>query len=214
MDHFWANGESCVLRGIVNRQVWLAQSVIVVKDSPEETVLLLLPGAECAFPEGYWRWRLNKDFSHGTRWQEAKSEHISLRKFNWHTNRALIFLEPEKFYACYLFWEHTVDEFRCYYINFQLPYQRSQCGFDTLDLDLDIVIDSHYHWEWKDEEDYQEGIKEGGILAEWAEGIEQSKEDVINRIYQRNHPLDGAWVGWQPDPAWIPPKLPEEWGEV
>jgi protein associated with RNAse G/E len=211
MDHFWASGESCILRGIVNHQVWLGQSVIVVKDSPKETVLLLLPGAECAFPEGYWRWRLNKDVSHGTRWQEAKSEHIALRKFNWHTNRILIFLEPEKYYACYLFWKHASDEFRCYYINFQLPYRRSQCGFDTLDLDLDIVIDSHYHWEWKDKADYQEGIKEGGILAEWVEGIEQSKEEVINKINQRSHPLDGTWVGWQPDPDWIPPKLPEKW---
>ena len=57
-------GESCVLRGIVNNQVWLAQSVIVVKDGPEETVLVLLPGAHCAFPEGYWLWRKNLEMVH------------------------------------------------------------------------------------------------------------------------------------------------------
>jgi protein associated with RNAse G/E len=213
LNPYRAAGESCVLRGIVNRQVWLAESVIVVKDEPEETILLLLPGAQCAFPEGYWRWRMNKDYSNGTRWQEAKSDHITLRTFSWHTNRILIFLEPEKFYSCYLFWEHASDEFRCYYINFQLPYKRSHCGFDTLDLDLDIVIDPQYHWEWKDEEDYQDGIREGGILEEWVKGIEQSQEEVIDRIDQRRYPLDGSWVKWRPDLNWIPPKLPKSWKE-
>jgi len=216
INQYWAVGENCVLRGVVNHQVWLAQSVIVVKDGPEETILLLLPGAQCAFPEGYWRWRMNKDFSHGTRWQEAKSDHITLRLFNWHTNRILIFLEPEKFYSCYLFWEHASDEFRCYYINFQLPFQRSHCGFDTLDLDLDIVISIEYNgpqylWEWKDEEDYREGIREGGIQEQWVKGIEQSQGEVFNRINERRNPINGAWLGWRPDSTWAPPKLPEGW---
>ena len=211
MNHYWQPGENCVLRGIVNHQVWLAQSVIVVKDEPDETILLLLPGAQCAFPEGYWRWRRAKDTSQGTRWQEARRSPFSLREFSWHTNRILMFLEPEKFYSSFLFWDHEVDQFRCYYINFQLPYRRSHCGFDTLDLDLDIVIDPQYHWEWKDEDEYQDGIREGGIRAEWVKGIEQSQGEVFDRIKQRQYPLDGSWVQWRPDPAWSPPELPERW---
>jgi hypothetical protein len=54
----------------------MPKSVIVVKDKPEETVLLLIPGAQCAFSEGYWRWKKNRDYSQGTRWQEAMREHI------------------------------------------------------------------------------------------------------------------------------------------
>jgi hypothetical protein len=211
---YWQAGQSCVLRGIVNRQVWLAQSLIVVKDALEETVLLQLPGAQCALPEGYWRWRINKDFSHGTRWQESKSDAIALREFSWLKNRILIFLEPEKYYACFLFWDQASDQFNCYYINFQLPYRRSRFGFDTLDLDLDIVIDPHYNWEWKDEDEYQEGIQEGGIQAEWVAGIERSKAEVFDRIAQRRHPLDGSWLDWRPDPAWTPPVLPAGWQVV
>ena len=207
-------GSSCVLRGIVNNQVWLAQSVIVVQDKPDETVLLLMPGAQCAFPEGYWRWRKNKDFSHGTRWQEAKQDHIALREFSWERNRILMFLEPEKFYSWYLFWDHASGQFFCYYINFQLPYQRSHCGFDTLDLDLDIVIDPQYNWEWKDEDEYQAGIGEGGIQEEWIRGIEQSQEEVFDKINKRRYPLDGSWLQWQPIPTWSPPKLSERWQVV
>jgi protein associated with RNAse G/E len=209
-----AVGESCVLRGIVNNQVWLAQSVIVVKDQPSEVVLFLPPGAQCAFPEGYWYWRTNQDHSHLTRWQEARSDSIVLREFPWQTNRILIFLEPEKYYSCFLFWDDASDQFQGYYINFQLPYHRSHCGFDTLDLDLDIVIDPQYHWEWKDEDEYQDGIREGGIQAEWVKGIEQSHAEVFERIGQRGYPLDGSWLSWQPDPHWALPGLPDGWQVV
>jgi hypothetical protein len=205
-----AAGESCVLRGIVNHQVWLAQSVIVVKDTQDETILLLLPGAQCAFPEGYWRWRQN-DYSQGTRWQEAKSDPIVLRKFSWHTNRILIFLEPEKYYSCWLFWDQASDQFSCYYINFQLPYRRSHCGFDTLDLDLDIVVDPQYNWKWKDIDEYQEGIQEGGIEDRWVKEIEQSQQEVFDRINSQRYPLDGSWLHWQPDPTWVSPTLSASW---
>jgi hypothetical protein len=211
MTNYWEAGESCVVRGIVNNRVWMAKSVIVVKDKPDETVLLLIPGAQCAFPEGYWRWKKNRDTSQGTRWQEAKSDHITLREFAWERNRILMFLEPEKYYSCCLFWNHISGQFNCYYINFQLPYQRSHCGFDTLDLDLDIVIDPQYHWEWKDEVDYQDGIRESGIQDEWIKGIEDSREEVFDRINKRSYPIDGSWSHWQPVPSWLPPKLPETW---
>jgi protein associated with RNAse G/E len=203
-------GERCAMRGIVNRQVWLVQSVIVVKDAPEETVLLLLPGAQCAYPEGYAHWRKNDGYAY-TRWQEARRNPLVLKEFPWETNRILIFLEPKKYYSCFLFWDQARDKFICYYINFQLPYRRSHCGFDTLDLDLDIVIDPQYNWKWKDEDEYQAGIEEGGIKEEWVRGIEASKAEVIERINERRYPLDGSWNSWQPHPEWAPPRLPEGW---
>ncbi|MBN1316981.1 MAG: DUF402 domain-containing protein [Anaerolineales bacterium] len=207
----YQKGDNCVLRGIVNNQVWMAQSVIVVQDKPKETVLLLLPGAECALPEGYWRWRINNDFSHGSRWQEAKSDRIVLRKFAWLRNRVLMFLEPEKYYSCFLFWDHESNKFGCYYVNFQIPYKRSHCGFDTYDLDLDIVIDTDFNWEWKDETEYRQGILEGGIIDDWVRGIEQSKPEVFERIEKRLYPFDGSWLDWQPDHAWACPSLPDGW---
>lgn len=210
MREYRQAGETCVLRGIVNNQVWMAQSVIVVKDGPAESVLLLLPGAQCAYPEGWWNWS-HQSTSGLTRWQEARRADIHLRELAWNTNRVLIFLEPEKYYSCFLFWEHATGLFDSYYINFQLPFSRSHCGFDTLDLDLDIVVDPHYHWQWKDEDEYQAGIREGGIQDKWVKGIERSQAEVFDRIEGRSYPMDGSWLGWRPDPAWLPPKLPERW---
>ena len=100
VKNHWEAGESCVLRGVVNNQAWLAQSVIVVKDEPAETILLLLPGAQCALPEGYWRRRSNRP-TYQTRWQEARNAAIVHRECTWQTNRVLLFLEPEKYFSCW-----------------------------------------------------------------------------------------------------------------
>lgn len=188
-------------------------SVIVVKDEADETILLLSPGAQCAYPEGYWL-RKQGDFSRGTRWQEAKRNPWKLREFTWQTNRILIFLEPQQYYACFLFWDHDSDQFKGYYINFQLPYQRSHCGFDTLDLDLDIVIDPEFNWNWKDENLYEAGIREGGIDARWVKAIKRSLPEVFDRLSKRGQPLNKSWLDWRPDIAWQPPSLPARWQEI
>jgi hypothetical protein len=211
---YYSPGAACALRGIVDRKIWMARSVIVVEDRPEGSVLLLLPGAGCAFPEGYWTWHLHAGSHPLTRWQEARGDPIALREFLWTRNRVLIFLEPGKYYSPYLFWEHATGRFGGCYINFELPFRRSPCGFDSLDLDLDMVIEPDHTWYWKDEDEYQTGIHEGGIRPEWAAGVEASKSEVLERIRSRTLPLDGAWRNWQPDPAWLPPQLPEGWREV
>jgi hypothetical protein len=209
----WNPGQSIALRGIVNERVWSALSVIVVQDLPGETVLLLTPDAQCAYPEGYFCWKYG-DYSEGTRWQEARSRAWTLREFAWQTKRFLIFLEPQKYYAIFAIWHHETDQFSGYYVNFQLPYRRSHCGFDTLDLDLDMVIDPQLTWRWKDEEAYHEGIREGGIQETWVKGIEDSQPEILARIRNRSYPLDGSWLRWRPVPAWNPPRLPDRWVEL
>jgi hypothetical protein len=209
----WNPGDACVLRGIAEGRVWLGQSVIVVKDEPQETLLLLLPGAQCAYPEAYWRWQQD-DYSQGTRWDEARKPNLTLREFDWQTNRILMFLEPEKYFSCWMFWNHAANLFDCYYVNFQLPYRRTPMGFDTFDLELDLVLDAQLNWRWKDEDDYRLGILEGAIRPEWIAGIEQAKEDVFERIRRRVCPFDGSCLDWKPNPAWLPPRLPSGWREL
>ena len=213
MESLWHPGERAVLRGIVNKRVWSALSVIVVKDTVEETILLLLPGAQCVYPEGYFRWKYG-DYSRGTRWQEARSNAWTFREFTWRTNRFLMFLEPQKYYAIFSIWDHETDQFTCYYVNFQLPYRRSHCGFDTLDLDLDLIIDPQFTWRWKDEDDFRKGIQEGGIHSDWVRGIESARYEIFDKIYTQSYPLDGSWVHWRPDSSWKAPCLPECWGET
>jgi hypothetical protein len=49
----WNKGDNIILRGIYESRPVYAQSMRVVKDVPNETALLLLPGAECMATGGY-----------------------------------------------------------------------------------------------------------------------------------------------------------------
>lgn len=213
MNIYRKPGDAVALRGIYNRQPFYVQSAIVVKDTSAETALLVMPGAECVAPEGYLH-KKHGDHSPWERWQEALNDSWKLEAYIWNRNRFLILLEPQKFYTTIYIWQQATGEFRCYYINFQLPYVRSHCGFDTLDLDLDIVIDAGHKWEWKDMDDYHKGIKEGGILPEWVQGVESAQGEVFSKIENRLYPLDGSWLDWTPELHWQPPRLPVHWDRV
>jgi hypothetical protein len=63
-------------------------------------------------------------------------------------------------------------------------------------------------------DEYEAGIREGGIGEEWVKGIEASKPEVLERIRRRAYPFDGSWLSWRPDPGWEPPSLPVGWQEL
>lgn len=205
----WKPGDIIAWRGIYRDKVWHAQTVIVVKDAPKEMMLALLPGTECVAPEGY----LEGKQSGKRRWN-FKDKDWKLEKYTWRANRLLILLEPDKFYSTMYFWDHASHEFLCYYINFQLPFERNNDGIDTLDLDLDLIINPDFSFEWKDLDDYQRSIDNDVIFPEWMLGIDLAKQDVFSRLEKRSYPYDGSWLGWRPDTTWSPPKLPENWDKI
>ena len=208
--NLWKNGDNVLLRGMYNHSPVYVQSVRVVKDAPEETALFIWPGAECVAPS---RSISNRQQWGMERWKETLSGTLQVERFVWRANRFLILLKPEKFYSTIYIWDETSGEFICYYINFQLPFRRTPLGFDTLDLDLDLVIDPSYNWEWKDEAEYKNGIRTGGIRPEWVREIERAKSEVFQQIEKKAYPLDGSWLNFQPDPTWSLPYLPKSWDE-
>lgn len=205
----WRPGDIVSWRGIYNNHIWHVQPTIVVEDTPEEIALTLLPGTECVAPEGYLQGKQN-----GKRRWDFKDKSWKLEKYFWRTNRLLLLLEPQNYYATIYFWQADSNEFLCYYINFQIPFRRNYRGVDTLDLELDLIIYPDFSWEWKDLDDYQKGIDCGIILQEWAKEINAAKNEIFGKIARREYPLDGSWLNWQPDPSWRPPKLPVGWEQV
>ncbi|HJS17604.1 MAG TPA: DUF402 domain-containing protein [Anaerolineales bacterium] len=205
----WKAGEVISWRGIYKERIWHIQPTILVKDSPQEIVLTLLPGTECIADENYPQGKRK-----GKRRWNFKDQDWQLEKYTWQTNRLLLIFEPGNYYSTILFWNHQRNDFLCYYINFQLPFKRNHCAVDTLDLDLDLIIHPDFTYEWKDEDDYQDAIEHGVILPEWTRCIEDAKLDVLERLEKWQYPFDGSWLDWRPDPAWQPPKLPENWDRI
>jgi hypothetical protein len=213
MTKTWKPGDAVAMRGIYNRRVWIVQSMLVVKDTEEETALAIVPGSECMMPEGYINGKHGEP-REWKRWEDYKNNNWNMQKFIWHTNCLLGLLVPGKYYATIYFWHGETNQFLCYYVNFQLPFWRSECGFDTLDLELDIVMEPGGAWRWKDEDDYRKGIESGVILPEWVNGIELAKIDVLGKMERKHYPFDGKWLDWKPDANWATPKLPANWDKV
>jgi len=205
----WNPGDVVSWRGIRNKRVWHVQPTIVVKDSPEELVLTLLPGTECMAEETYPLGKQNSK-----RWWDFKDSDWKLSKYIWQTNRLLLIFEPEKCYSTILFWNHANHDFKCYYINFQIPFQRRNDNVDMLDLELDLIVKPDFNLEWKDEADYRSAIAYDPMFLEWAQVIESATPEVLRRIENRHYPFDGSWLDWKPDPNWSPPKLPENWDKI
>ena len=205
----WKPGDVVAWRGIFNKRIWHVQPTIVVKDSPSEIVLTLLPGTECIAEENYPKGKKN-----GKRRWFFVDKDWQLAKYTWQTNRLLLIFEPEKYYSIILFWNHMSHDFLCYYINFQLPFQRNHRAVDTLDLDLDLIITPNYDYEWKDIDDYHNAIEYGVISPEWIQGIEAAKPEVLDRLEKRQYPFDGSWLDWMPNPTWSPPTLPKNWDKI
>ena len=209
MSKSWKMGEVVVWRGIYNQRIWHAMPMIVVKDSPQETALALLPGSDGFAPEDYSKGKQN-----GKRRWNFVDKPWKLDKHIWHTNRVLVLVEPQKYYSIDHFWNHDLNKFECYYVNFQLPFQRGHCGVDALDLELDLVIKPDLSYEWKDVDEYQKGIDSGIIPYEWTQEIESAKKEILEKLAGRKYPFDGSWLNWLPDPSWSAPKLPADWDKV
>jgi len=205
----WQPGEVIAWRGIDRGRIWHVQPTILVKDSPGEIVMALLPGAECIAEESYPKGKKN-----GKRRWDFINRDWQLAKYTWKTNRLLLLFEPEKYYSTIFFWNDSSNDFLCYYINFQLPFKRHDCAVDTLDLDLDLVIYPDLTYEWKDEDDYQKAISHGMILPEWVQEIDIATSEVMDRLEKRQYPFDGSWLDWKPDATWSPPKLPANWDKI
>jgi len=211
----WNPGDHVVQRGIAYEQVWIALPTSVVQDTPERTLLLLVPGTHCKFSAGLvQRKYAGSQNKNQSRWDEQQNPPWTMVDWVWQQRRFLIFMEPESYYSIYMVWDHESDKFQGWYVNFELPFRRSAIGFDTLDLELDLVVSQDYALQWKDAHEYKEGIRRGAITTATAEQVGQAQSVVLEKIERRQEPFDGRWIAWMPDSAWNIPVLHQEWKKV
>src|SRR5512141_676887 len=143
VNRMWQPGEVIVWRGIFRGRIWHVMPTFVIKDSPGELVMAILPGAVCKVDKDYGR-------KNGRRIWDFLDTDWNLDDFIWHTNRVLFIVEPEKYYSISLYWNQQENQFVGYYVNFQHPCRRHLRGIDAMDLELDIDIEPDLSFRWKD----------------------------------------------------------------
>jgi predicted RNA-binding protein associated with RNAse of E/G family len=98
-----------------------------------------------------------------------------------------------------------------YYGNIQFPYERTRCGFRTLDLALDVLIGLDGDWGLKDEDELASYAAAGVVDDELVRRIHAEAEAIVAKLERQEPPFDGSFEDWAPDPEWREPKLPRGW---
>jgi predicted RNA-binding protein associated with RNAse of E/G family len=100
-----------------------------------------------------------------------------------------------------------------WYVNFQEPYRRAECGIQMMDLALDIIVEpDRSSWRWKDMHEFEMFRRRGLIDEGTAKRVLSEAEQVVRRIEADAPPFNSDWPEWRPDPSWATPELPANWG--
>ncbi|MFI7644382.1 DUF402 domain-containing protein [Nonomuraea sp. NPDC049400] len=95
-----------------------------------------------------------------------------------------------------------------WYVDFDLPKQRTRMGIDTFDLLLDLVAEPDLsRIQWKDVEEYEHGRRLGLIDDRAHQGVLAAREEVVGLIESRQGPFAHDWSPL-PLEGWRTPVLP------
>lgn len=95
-----------------------------------------------------------------------------------------------------------------WYVNFQLPMERTEDGYDTLDLVLDLIVAPDWSWSWKDVEPFEAAVRRGIFTTEMKAAVETQAADVHQSIADQAGPFAPAGREWTAPTTWPDPSLP------
>lgn len=196
-------GKTVVVREIWNGRIWSGRPFVLVEDEPDMLVMFMPAGT---------RWIKPVTLSGGL---------LRIPKEEWKLAEAripihmLVFAKPGADYSIRMIWAEPEFKFVRWYVNLEQPLARTKMGFDYMDHVLDIVVDPDLSgWKWKDEDELQEAIELGLLSCIRADQLRTEGMRVLRMIEEREHPFDGSWLDWCPDPNWQSPELPQGWNDT
>lgn len=196
----WQPGEPVVRREIVAAGPWLGWMVNVVVDTPDLLATYSPEGSTFHFPDGDWPTPDGLHPWHGYG--------------GWRGHGALMLQRPGDPYAIWHFWDGPERKFAGWYLNFEVPFERTAIGFDTMDLELDIVIAPDGSWEFKDVDLLWQRHDEGRFPLLEVRRILELGDAIGGMLDAGEWWWDRSWTEWEPDPSWEIPALPSGWEQV
>jgi hypothetical protein len=133
-------GDVAVLRYLWYGRPFWSLPTRVVEDGAERTVLWVAPGTRYRRP------------GHRLTMAEIAANEWTPVEHPWTGNGTLMISRPAEPYSLWLFWNEG-GEHASWYVNLELPWQRTELGFDSRDHQLDIVVRADRSWQWKDEDE-------------------------------------------------------------
>ena len=118
---------------------------------------------------------------------------------------------PGDDHAVWHFWSGEDRTFRCWYINLQTAFARTDLGFDTMDLELDLVVFPDGSWMLKDLDALAERVADGRLTQTVVDHVVALGERLGDELDAGRWWWDTAWADWRPDPDDAVPDLPPGW---
>lgn len=128
----------------------------------------------------------------------------------WERNDVLRIMYPGVPYSIWPMWPTGTTDLLGWYVNIEMPFERTAIGFDTMDYELDIVIAPDFSWRWKDEDRLAKLVENGVFTETQAKEFKEYGLDALSRLEHRETPFNEPWPQWRPDPSWGPLTMPTD----
>jgi hypothetical protein len=181
-------GDVAVLRYLWFGRPFWSLPTRVVEDCAERTVLWVAPGTLYRRP------------AHRLTMAEIAANNWTPVDHPWTGHGTLMISRPAEPYSLWLFWNEE-GEHASWYVNLELPWQRTELGFDSRDHQLDIVVRADRSWQWKDEDELRDAVAAGLLTAGEADDIRAAGERVVAQL---DRLLPTGFENWRPAYAEAP----------
>ena len=199
-------GQEIVVRDVIVGHPYAVWPQRVIADDGYELRTLLRPGTKGVAPATWIRWLLGKDPRDRDGFLPALAgRHLEVGEWTWRRTTWLSFLYPDRYFGVKPMWED--GRFKEWYIDFQVPYERTPVGVDTCDLHLDLVANPDFSLRWKDEDEYAHARRLGLVPDACHKKVDEARQQILAWVEERHGPFAISWEGWAPDPAWPVPSM-------
>jgi Protein of unknown function (DUF402) len=207
MDRF-SPGTDIVVRNAIFGRPYAIWPHPVVADDGHELAVLLRPGTNGVGPALWIKAMRDQDPAARAAFLPAlASRRWQLGKWTWQRTTMLVCCWPDRYFSVNLIWEG--DRFRCWYVNFQTPYQRTRLGIDTCDLHLDLEVFPDFSIRWKDEDEYAHARDLGLVTDRCHKRVDEARHQALAMVEEGEGPFGSPWPGRRPDLTSPLPELPD-----
>ena len=205
----WPAGSGVVWRSRPHGRLGFVFACRVIVDEPDAVVILQQPGAPISR-------RAGKRGGPGGR---------TLLPGGWDGQRATSVWEgPPKVrlhptgsaYSVIRAWQQATGSFVGWYVNLELPWERTMVGFDSCDDILDVTVsDDLSSYALKDEDELAFAQESGLRSQADVERIWQAADSAIDDVEKRRWPFDEEWWSHlEVDTSQPPPTMPSGWDQT
>ncbi|MGW4474532.1 DUF402 domain-containing protein [Nonomuraea sp. NPDC004354] len=206
-------GATAVRRHIWKGKVWTAVPYRVLQDTEKYLMVAGWPGLRGLASTTWIDSTLNGGSQRERTIRELASGRWELGWWTWQGTAVRSWYGIDTYFTVRQFFDSDHQPL-AWYVDFDMPKQRTHLGIDTFDLMLDLIVEPDLsQYRWKDEDEYEHGRRLGLIDDQVHRRVAEARLEVMGLIETRQGPFAHEWAPLRYE-AWPAPTLPEDVQEI